>query len=193
MKILVVGDSFASDWQKKYPNLEGWPNFISQKYNVTNLAQSGISEYKIYKQICKINLDDYNLLIINHTSPYRIPTVKHPLYSDDLLHYNSDLIFSDIEYHAKKFINKFNFSLQSAYGFFIHHYDKDYQETTYQLYKEKINSLITIPKIVLDELPDWEEIKIRFKGNCNHLNQTGNKIIFQKLDALIESYLNSLT
>ena len=51
----------------------------------------------------------------------------------------------------KKFINKINFPLQNAYNFFIYHYDKEFQETTYQLYKEKIESMITVPKIIINE------------------------------------------
>ena len=62
MKILICGDSFAADWTIKYPG-QGWPNMLSQQYEIVNLAQAGCSEYKILKQLeftnrVKINLWD---------------------------------------------------------------------------------------------------------------------------------------
>lgn len=187
MKILIAGDSFAADWTIKYPNANGWPNMLEKNYNVTNVAQCGVSEYKIYKQIMSVNIYEFDLAIIVHTSPYRIPTIKHPLYQKDALHCNCDLIFSDIEYHSKTFLGRFNKSLQTAYKFFIYHFDKDYQETTYNLYKEKINYILTLPTIIINDFSDWEAIKNNFWGNCNHLNEVGNKIIFQKIVSNIEN------
>ena len=186
MKILICGDSFAADWSKKYPECKGWATQLAEKYSVVNLAQAGVSQYKIYKQVSSVEITNFDVVIVIHTSPYRIVTSKHPLYSNDILHKDSDLIFSDIEYHAKKFINKFNSPLQTAYNFFIYHYDKEFQETTYNLYKEKVESLITIPKVIINNFEDWETIKINHKGNCNHLNDEGNKILFNRINDIIK-------
>jgi hypothetical protein len=54
-KILICGDSFAADWSKKYNSI-GWVNMIENDHIITNIAEAGVSEYKIYKQrTCFIN------------------------------------------------------------------------------------------------------------------------------------------
>jgi hypothetical protein len=92
MKILIAGDSFAADWKIKY-NGNGWVNMLSEDYEVTNIAQAGVSEYKIYQQLIKHDTTKYDKIIISHTSAYRIPVVKHPIHSKDILHSNCDLIY----------------------------------------------------------------------------------------------------
>jgi hypothetical protein len=129
MKILVIGDSFAADWTVKYKGF-GWTNLLADQFDVTNLAQAGVSEYKIYKQILSIaDLSVFDLIIVSHTSPYRVHTRLHPIHTGDLLHNNADLIYSDIEYHAHTLRGYFNRSLRFAVGFFVHHNDEEYQET----------------------------------------------------------------
>ena len=43
MKLLVAGDSFVAEW----PGDEGWVKLLANDYDVTNVAQAGVSEYKI--------------------------------------------------------------------------------------------------------------------------------------------------
>ena len=57
-KLLIAGDSFAADWTIKYKG-EGWVNTLCKDYDVTNIAQAGVSEYKIYNQLKKI--DTFNI------------------------------------------------------------------------------------------------------------------------------------
>ena len=90
-KILIAGDSFAADWTVKYKG-EGWVNTLCKDYDVTNIAQAGVSEYKIYNQLKKIDVSKYDIILISHTSAYRIPVVEHPIHSKDILHNNCDLI-----------------------------------------------------------------------------------------------------
>ena len=181
MNILIIGDSFAADWAVKYTELQGWPNLLSKKYNVTNLAQAGVSEYKIYKQLCSVNVIDYDLAIVAHTSPYRLVTKRHPVHSDDALHANCDLIYSDIEHYASTLRGKFNKSLQNAYNFFAYHYDEEYQEITHQLFREKIDYLLTMPTITITDFDDWKDIVTQHYGFCNHLSDTGNKIVYERI------------
>ena len=101
MNILIVGDSFAADWTVKYKGI-GWPNMLSKRHNVTNLAQAGCSEYKIYKQLLSVNLDDFDYIIASHTSPYRIYVTEHPVHSMDKLHNDCDLIYTDLKEHSKR-------------------------------------------------------------------------------------------
>jgi hypothetical protein len=188
MKILIIGDSFAADWSVKYYDLEGWPNMLSKNYNVTNLAQAGVSEYKIYKQLCSVNVTDFDLVIAAHTSPYRLVTKRHPIHNDDVLHANCDLIYTDIEHHILKLKNKLNLSLHNAYWFFTYHYDEEYQEITHQLFREKINYLLTIPTITITDFDDWEDIKNNHQGKCNHLSDTGNKIVYERILSKIKEF-----
>ena len=105
MKILITGDSFAADWTIKYPNICGWPNMLAKEYSVTNVAQAGVSEYKIWKQIKCQNLQNFDIVIVSHTSPSRVHTFHHPIHSKDKLHYNADLMLNDIIYHKSKLKN----------------------------------------------------------------------------------------
>ena len=97
-KILIAGDSFAADWTVKYKNQgKGWPNLLAEKHDVKNIAQAGCGEYKIYKQLINENLDDFDCIIVSHTSAYRVHTMYHPIHNNDSLHSNADFIYSDIK------------------------------------------------------------------------------------------------
>jgi len=95
-RILIAGDSFAADWTKKYNGI-GWVNMLNNDYDVKNVAEAGVSEYKIYKQLENEKTDEFDYIIISHTSPYRIPVEKHPIHYGDILHNNCDLIYSDLK------------------------------------------------------------------------------------------------
>ena len=148
MKLLIVGDSFAADWSVKYPDVFGWPNLLANNHTVTNLAQAGVSEYRILQQLLSVDLDQFDIVLVVHTSPYRVVTRKHPVHHADVLHGNADLLFTDIEYHAgwyKKFTNR---ALRSAYEWFLYHFDTEYQETVYHLIIDKINSILKHKPVV---------------------------------------------
>lgn len=157
MKLLIAGDSFAANWQVKYQQYAGWPNLVAKNYTVTNLARAGVSEYKILKQICSIDPDQFDLAIICHTLPSRITTIKHPVHANDVLHGSADLIFSDIEHHAKLWHNVFNKALHSAKDFFKYHYDQEHQDTVYRLLRQECAAkLKTLPFLVLNFAPETQ-------------------------------------
>lgn len=192
MKILIVGDSFAADWSAKC-TAPGWPNLLKKFHEVTNLAQAGVSEYKIYKQLTSVNLDLFDLIIVVHTSPYRVVTRRHPVHVNDLLHKDADLLFSDIEHHYKSVKRFFNRSLRSAYNFFIYHFDREYQETTYKLLVEKIEKIlynklsitITTPISLNECIRDKNLIRIDssqiVKGSPNHMSGIDNQVLLEKI------------
>jgi hypothetical protein len=196
MKILVAGDSFSADWSVKYPG-KGWPNLLAEKYAVTNVAQAGVSEYKILCQINNIvDMSYYDVVVISHTSPSRVVTRRHPIHSDDLLHANADLSLSDIRYHASTFKQWFNAPLRSAYNFFMHHYDDGFQETVFSLLKNEIHRKIhPVRCIVVNNFinqPDLDNncftidlsgIQLQHSGLLNHLSDRGNQIVFEMLDS----------
>ena len=90
MKVLLVGDSFAADWAVQDPTHVGWPNLLANRVSLVNLAQAGVSQYRILQQIQRVCLDDYDRIIICNTSPHRIVTCKHPIHTD-ALHASADL------------------------------------------------------------------------------------------------------
>ena len=62
MNVLIAGDSFAAEW----PGSNGWVKLLAKNYDVTNVAQAGVSEYKILQQIKNANLNKYDLVMICH-------------------------------------------------------------------------------------------------------------------------------
>lgn len=194
-KILILGDSFAADWSVKYKEYKGWPNLLEEKYKVTNLAQAGVGEYKIYKQLDDVDLSIYDAVIISHTSPYRVHTRSHPIHCYDKLHKNADMIYNDIRYHRLRIRNFFNRALKSAYDFFYYHFDDEYFLTTYWLYRNEIDKKLKKKHvIVIDNFNDKPNtlnflyMAPQHSGKINHFSETGNRIIYEKLVQEIEKY-----
>jgi hypothetical protein len=131
MKVLVVGDSFAADWSVKHKNCIGWPNLLTQHHQVTNLAQAGVSQFRIYQQLCSVDLEQFDCIIITHTSPQRVVTKRHPVHANDALHKHADLIFSDIEHHKHTLRGWVDPAISSAYDYFIYHYDEQFADWAY--------------------------------------------------------------
>jgi len=178
MKILVAGDSFAAQWSGN----NGWVKLLAKEFNVTNVAQAGVSEYKILKQIQKQQLDNYDCFIVSHTSPSRVHTPNHPLHKEGL-HKDCDLLYNDIDRTSL-----FNSSLSSAKSYFKYHYDDQYQCDIYHLLRKEINNILATKKyismshievaklfIVEDNHLDFSEFWQAHKGNENHYNKEGNQ------------------
>lgn len=194
MKLLICGDSFAADWTVKYPG-EGWPNIIAQKYDVTNLAQAGCSEYKVYLQLANTDLSNFDAIIISHSTPSRFYVREHPLHSQDPLHRGSDLIYSDIKEASTKHKH-----LKPITEFFENYIDLDYMEFVYQLICEKIDTLLSDfdGKVLhVSHLPwrsDYQfanfvqlDLIQTNRGLLNHYDEIGNKLICQKMCDWIET------
>ncbi len=92
-RIVLAGDSFGCEW----PTGEGWPLMLAKNHAVNNIAQAGVGEYKILKQLWNLSARDaywvnnYDCVIVCHTSPSRIHTPKHPVHKEGL-HKDCDLI-----------------------------------------------------------------------------------------------------
>ena len=195
MQILIFGDSFAADWTIKYPDQKGWPNLLAEHHTVNNIAQAGVSEYKIYQQLASINnISNYDFFIVSHTSPYRAVTRQHPIHSNDLLHKNADLILSDIDYHVHTVKGFLNPSLQAAQLYIKYHYDIEYHETTYNLFRKAINQQLPQNKLIVitnfltkisysDEknFLDLSKITQNYPGLINHLSDIGNAKVYDTI------------
>jgi hypothetical protein len=193
LKILIAGDSFAASW----PNTStGWPKLLEQFFDVTNIAQAGVGEYKILKQIKSLDLSKFDLLIVSHTSPFRIHTPNHPIKRIGL-HENCDLIYTDLEANN----DAGNKSLTTALDWFRYHYDEDYQCDVYDLLRQEINRIAVLPYLCLDHNPisskhAFEHFRIDFsnvwtnnRGTVNHYSDYGNMLVFQTVKENIEKIL----
>jgi hypothetical protein len=191
MKILIAGDSFAAKW----PNTTvGWVDLLSKDHDVTNVAQAGVGEYKIYKQIENINQTLYDCIIVSHTSPSRIHTPNHPIHTSGF-HKDCDLILTDISEKFSFFDNR----LKTAQGWFKYHYDDTYQLDIYRLLRKEINSIITIPYISLSHIEilkklsieknhfDFSKLWENERGSVNHYTEKGNKVIFELLSQFLRN------
>lgn len=196
MKILIAGDSFAT---KSSPLPVSWMELLAERFEVTNLAQAGIGEYKIYKQLCSVDIDSFDCVIVSHTSPSRIHTNNHPLHSTGL-HKDCDLILNDLVGHFQPF----NTSLQTAKNFFKYHYDEEYQVDIYNLLRHKINDMIKIPYISMTHVSiatslacentniDFSGLWANHRGTINHYTQTGNSAIFNILLDMLNERTRSI-
>ena len=187
--ILILGDSFACDW-KTTTDIVSWPALLKQNFEITNLAQAGVSEYKIYKQLQRVNVSDFDFVIISHTSAYRIPVETHPTYSKGDLHENCDLIFSDIESKRKKYK-----VLDIAYKFYKNLFWGEYFEFTSNLIYEKIKEQTPngIHITFFDDFYDDSVIKLEHifkhnRGHVNHLNSEGNREVYEMLIKKLKSH-----
>jgi hypothetical protein len=193
MNILICGDSFAADWSLKDNSYAGWPTILSKYYNIKNNAQAGCSEYKIYNQLISENLNNFDCVIISHTSPYRIPIEKHPALYNDKLHKNADLIYSDIK-------SKNDPKLAPIIDFFENYFHIEYAEFIHKLIiKEQQQILFGIPVLHLsyyrsDFLSSlehnlcFEKIFKKNKGYINHMSKLGN----QKIANAVHAWINNL-
>lgn len=163
---------------------------VAKQFDTTNIAQAGCGQYKIYLQLKSVNLAEYDVIIISHTSPNRLYVTEHPIHCSDLLHGNSDLIYTDIinrEGDAK---------LKSAVDYFERYFDLDHAEFVHTLTCKEIDECVlrdVNPKVIHMTGFDWDRL-YRFenilnftdlmrsnRGTLNHFNDAGNQIVFKTL------------
>ena len=193
-KILICGDSFAADWTIKYTELTGWPNLFDKTYEVTNLAQAGCCEYKIYLQLKSVDINNYDIILVSHTSPYRIYVKEHPVHNNNILHKNSDLIYPDLKEHSKT-----NRELDSIIDFFEKYFDENYAKFTHNLICKEIDlmlqyyngNVIHITNLYwkdlyqFDNMINFEFLFKKHRGLMNHYTNEGNQIIFNTINNLL--------
>lgn len=194
-KLLICGDSFAADWTVKYPGA-GWPNLLAKEFDIINAAQAGCSEYKIYKQLVKQPLDEYDAIIVSHTSAFRIYIeTPHPVHGADLLHKDSDLIFTDLEEHGKN-----RKELQPILDYFIKFYSLEHAEFVYSMTLDKIYDILKDKQVIHVtniesstkfpfEVINFFNIFKEHRGLLNHFDDIGNQIVFERIKKEIYSLL----
>lgn len=181
LKLLITGDSFAADWSSVSKS-KGWPNLLTEEYDVTNIAQAGCSEYKIYKQLCSVDLQSFDHIIVCHTSPYRIYVKENPIHHSKPLHKNSCFIYNDIVEHDLSCIKEY----------FEKYFDLEYAEHIHNLLIKEIDAMcpahtLHIANFEWDRLytcKNWLDLYPIFKsnrGNVNHYNSKGNKLVYNTI------------
>lgn len=182
-KILIVGDSFSSF---QLANNYGWPALLAQKFKVTNLSQPGIGEYKILQKLQTQNLDLYDLIIVSHTSPYRVHCQENPMYPPNHLYRKSDIIFADAE-------QKKSTDADAIVTYFTKIFDPDYYKFIHYSCCSAIDNLTkTLPVLHIthfewDDLYPFEKL-INFyshwtknKGSYNHYTVDANQYILETI------------
>lgn len=180
MKLLIAGDSFAADWSKKYPDQQGWPNHLAHHHQVDNRAQAGCSEYRILQQLRSADLKDYDIIIVSHTSPYRVYTDYHPLRHSDSLHHHCDLIYADVAHLAHN-----HKDYQAAQTWFEKFFSLEYANFCHTLVREKISLLLAEFRCIeISHMPglgpvdiDFSELASQHQGNVNHYDEHGNQTV----------------
>ena len=170
MKILIIGDSFAAKYNSAYP---GWSELLEKEYQVTNLAQAGVSEYKILKQVESVDVNSFDCAIVSHTSPYRIHTAYHPLHTEGL-HKHCDFIYEDIRGR-----------LPDVEKFFTEYFDLEYAKTVYNLLKQQISKNLQSIRTIDTEDLDLLKLFNTHPGEVQHLSASANETFYQRIKGLL--------
>ena len=192
--VLICGDSFAANYQIADAATWGWPNLLAGIHQVTNIAQAGVSEYKIIKQLQSQDLNDYDLTIVVHTSAYRVHIQRHPLHTKSRLHGNCDLIYSDLLASESD-----NTVVKTALSYYEQIYDREYYRDLYRMMQSTINQWCAgYPVLHLcflnndcdhpfDNYIDMSDIYQNSPGTVNHLSDQGNLDAFNRIQTWTES------
>lgn len=188
MNLLIAGDSFGAQWPKKNNNI-GWPSLLVKDFNVVNVSQAGVGEYKILKQLESVDLNKFDAVVVNHTSPGRVHTRQHPIHSSGL-HKDCDLLYNDID----RPFDLFNRALRSAKSWFQYHYDDQYQIDIYTMLRQEINRKIDRPYLAVSHMPissdlsfeknhlDLSGVWARHRGDVNHYDKEGNHLVAMSIE-----------
>ena len=191
MKILIVGDSFCLDWSKwqDIPYL-GWPNLLEKHYDVENIGQHGIGQYKIWKLLENYNISKFDKVIVSVATYWRIYCQTHPIHTNDRFK-NSDLMFSDIDRFSL-----FNPKLATAKGMFKYYYDEEYLKDTYDMITDKIRNKLNGSDYVLightrtrtthEDVLNFSDLWAKERGLVNHYTQKGNEVIYNNLQSFLK-------
>lgn len=194
-KVFICGDSFAADWTVKYKG-QGWPNMLANDYATTNVAQAGVSEYKIYNQLMDAILNQYDAIIIAHTSPYRLYVKEHPVHSKDSLHANCDLIYSDLKEseathpEVTPIINYFENYFDTDYAKFVHSLICEKIVNVCEKYSHKVIHLINFnEQYNFPNSLNFEQVFKDHRGTMNHFNDTGNRIVYNEISKKLQEII----
>jgi hypothetical protein len=181
MTIGLFGDSFG--YQKKDEPYPSWVDLLAKQSTIDNCCECGVGEYKILKQLQSADLNQYNMIIVTHTSHSRVFVEHNPLHATSAYHQNCDILYADIESHK----DEFSLACQLYYK---HIFSDEYARDIHNLILKEIEEVIGDRPVIhmthfdhtgLHPLPNLLEFHTLFlnnRGPVNHYNQVGNQEIF---------------
>jgi|APSaa5957512535_1039671.scaffolds.fasta_scaffold24862_2 hypothetical protein len=196
-RVLICGDSFAAD---VLSDKTSWTKLLTNEYDVTNVASPGIGEYKILQQLKSNISNDYDYIIISHTSPNRIHTMENPLYPKKSHPYHiSDVLFNDVDDKRGD-----NSDADWLYDYFLKVFDVEYYKYVHTSCCRDIDELTNIQNVLHITHFEWDDFYqfghdfrnfypmwLQNKGQVNHYNDVGNGIIFDSISEwLVDSKNN---
>ena len=188
IKVLVAGDSFASDWNT---GDEWWRQL---PYDITNIAQAGASEYKILKSLKSVQ--EYDAVIVFHTSATRVYAANgNLLHANSDTHKNSCYVINDV-------LSKRGPVKKAMENFVKYFYDDGFANYTHvKICEDIVNKTHGIPTIHASgfdysnifEFNNFVSVRDLFetyRGNTCHLTTDGNRYlaerIYKKLTSLLQ-------
>lgn len=184
MKIILFGDSFG--YQKNNNAYPSWVDLLSSHTFIDNKCQCGISEYKILQQIKNSNLDEYDKIVITHTSPYRTFVKYNPLHFNSDTHRDCDIILADVESRTDDFSvacqQYFKYIFDPEYAIDVHNMicteidliTKNY-DTIHITHFDYLKLKCYQFKNFINFYPIWE----KNRGPVNHYNEYGNQQVYE--------------
>jgi hypothetical protein len=189
MKILIAGDSFSSS---ALSDSFGWPKLLSDMHEVVNVSRPGIGQYKIMCALESQPLDQFDAVIVSHTSPNRVHCAENLLYPPHHVYRNSDLIFADAEHKRNQ-----SADADLAYNYFVKIFDANYYEFIHRSCCEKIDQMTRDCRVVhmthfewdnlyqFDNMLNFYQLWNDHKGTYNHYTADANRRILQTITKLL--------
>ena len=188
-RILIAGDSFSS------PALagdHGWPKILAEKYATTNVSQPGIGEYKILQNLKTQKLHTFDLVIVSHTSPYRVHTEINPLYPAGHVYHTSDILFADAESKHSCMADYFRYVFDPEYYRFVHTACcREIDHLTNSIPTIHITHFDWADLYPFESLINFHSFWTANRGNEVHYNEHGNQHVLDILTKEIEEKTNN--
>lgn len=178
MKISIIGDSFSSDTCD-----HSWIKLLSEKYEIDNFSQRGISEYRILK-ILEKNLEtikNSDVVIIFHTNADRIYVPDLTDYPRRRLdtHQHCDMLASDA----------FSMPAWAAIAdvYYRNFFDFEFQQHIFSCTMQKIINVVEAKNKVIhcsgfecntNKIYSFAQLRDTNPGIINHFDIDGNLQVF---------------
>jgi hypothetical protein len=181
-KIVIFGDSFSADCVEN-----SWPSWLEQKYTVQNHSLRGASEYRLYCSFMN-NLEtaqSADAVIFFHTNPQRVFVPDHVDYMrrGTNTHSYSDMVANDVMSDPRW--------RNIADMYYRNFFDEGFQNTLYTMLIQNISSrlqniLHCSGFDVSMKIKSFYELRKTNPGPINHLDKTGNQIVYNYIEQWIE-------
>jgi len=180
----IFGDSFG--YVKSDHEFLGWVEMLSTHVAVKNFCQCGSSQYRILQTLKSTDLNQFDQLIITHTSPTRVFARHNPLHADNPVYQNCDLLFADVEGR------KDSFSVMAQQYFkmlFDFHYSLDVHNMICREIDELCINLHCLHITHFDYTNCYQFVNMinffpiwsKNRGPVHHYNKHGNQYVFENI------------